>query len=266
MRNFAWRVKSALPLRAALRIALPAALLFGVVAAARAQDIAVSVSALETRLTGDPDNLQLGSQYRQAIIKLSAAGRSLEHYDRAIAFLEKLAADHPSAANAQLNFGFAYVDKIPAAGSITQVILANNALGAFTKSLELKRTWIALYTRGNSYLYWPVIFGRAPLGVADLEDAMQIQKTETKRSYHVRTYIALGDGYWKTSESDKARQMWSAGLKEFPSSAALRARLSAKTDDEIKPVLDETYDVTKRVDTSLEELFAQNDGTTQAKQ
>jgi tetratricopeptide (TPR) repeat protein len=215
------------------------------------------MSALETQLTGDPDNLELGSRYRQTVIQASQGGKSLEHYDRAIAFLEQLVAARPNAANAQLNFGFAYVDKIPAAGSITQVILANNALGAFTKSLELKRSWIALYTRGNSYLYWPVIFGRAPLGVADLEAAMNLQKAEGKRSYHVRTYIALGDGYWKTEEAAKARQMWASGLKEFPDSAPLRSRVNAKTDDEVKVILDETYDVTKRVDTSLSELFTE---------
>jgi tetratricopeptide (TPR) repeat protein len=247
-----------------MRLIAPLALLtvLACAPATRAEDMVASLSALETQLTGDPDNLQLGSKYRQAIVQLSQTGRSLQHYDRAIAFLEKLAADHPSASNAQLNFGFAYVDKIPAAGSITQVILANNALGAFTKSLELKRSWIGLYTRGNSYLYWPVIFGRAPLGVADLEAAMEIQKKEPRRSYHVRTYIALGDGYWKTDEAAKAKQLWSDGLKEFPANAALLARVSARTEDEIKAVLDETYDVTKRVDTSLDELFADPGGTT----
>ena len=230
-----------------------------------AEDLTAVLSALETRLAGDPDNLQLGSQYRQAVIQASQGGRSLEHYDRAISFFENLVADHPTAASAQLNYGFAYVDKIPAAGSITQVILANNALSAFTKTLELKKTWIGLYTRGNSYLYWPTIFGRATLGVADLEAAMKVQKAEAKRSYHVRTYIALGDGYWKTDEAAKARQTWAEGLKEFSDSAPLRARVNAKTDDELKTILDATYDVTKRVDTSLEELFAQ-DRATSAKQ
>ena len=81
---------------------------------------------------------------------------------------EKLVAAHPTSSNSYLNYGFAYVDKIPAAGSITQVIMANTALTQFTKSIELKPTWIALYTRGNSYLYWPKVFGRAGLGVTDL--------------------------------------------------------------------------------------------------
>ncbi|HXG47276.1 MAG TPA: tetratricopeptide repeat protein [Methylomirabilota bacterium] len=215
-----------------------------------------ALSALEAQLAGDPDNLRLGSEYRQRAIQANA-------YDRAIAFLEKLVADHPNLPNAQLNFGFAYVDKIPVAGSITQVILANNALAAFTKAIELKRSWLALYTRGNSYLYWPVIFGRAPLGVADLEAAMNLQKAESKKPYHVRSYIALGDGYWKMDDLARARQVWAEGLQLFPENAALQARMQAEG-EALKAVIDETYDITKRVDTSLQELWAEENTTARA--
>jgi tetratricopeptide (TPR) repeat protein len=223
---------------------------------AMAEEPTAALSALETRLSGDPDNLRLGSEYRQMAIQLN-------EYDRAIAFLEQLAAEHPNSANTQLNYGFAYVDKIPAAGSITQVILANNALGAFTKAIELNPSWIGLYTRGNSYLYWPKIFGRAPLGVADLEAAMRLQKADGRKTYHVRTFLALGDGYWKTDDLAKARQVWAEGLKEFPANASLRARMAAEG-DALKAVIDDTYDITKRVDTSLEELWAVENTSAQA--
>lgn len=227
-----------------------------VVTKAMAEEPAAILSALETKLAGDPDNLRLGSEYRQRAIQSN-------EYDRAIAFLEELVASHPDGANTHLNFGFAYVDKIPAAGSITQVILANNALGAFTKSIELNRSWIALYTRGNSYLYWPTIFGRVPLGIADLEAALALQKTDTQKTYHVRSYIALGDGYWKSDDLEKARRIWSEGLKEFPVNAALRSRVSAQG-DALKAVIDDTYDITRRVDTSLNELWAADTSSAEA--
>jgi tetratricopeptide (TPR) repeat protein len=226
------------------------------VTSAAAEEPAAALSALETKLSGDPDNLRLGSQYRQLAVQSGA-------YDRAIAFLEQLVADHPNGANTHLNFGFAYVDKIPVAGSITQVILANNALGEFTKSIERNPSWIALYTRGNSYLYWPKIFGRAPLGVADLEAALKLQKAEAKKNYYARAYIALGDGYWKTDDLAKAKQIWAEGLKEFPSNTALQARMKA-AGDALQAVIDDTYDITKRVDTSLAELWAAEDATAQA--
>src|SRR5438105_1684339 len=113
-------------------------------------------------------------------------------------------------------------DKIPAAGSITQVILANTALSHFTKSIEIKPSWIALYTRGNSYLYWPKIFNRAHLGVADLEQAMKIQKSEKLHSYHARAYVSLGDGYWKMDDIAKAKAVWQEGQKLFPANAQLK--------------------------------------------
>lgn len=209
---------------------------------------AAALAPLEARLSSDADNLELGSKYRQQVIRLEA-------YDHGIEFFKKLVEEHPNAANAHLNYGFSYVDKVPTAGSITQVILANNALGEFTKSIELHASWIALYTRGNSYLYWPKIFHRASLGVADLQAAMKIQKADQKRPYHVRTYIALGDGYWKMDDLDKAHEVWQEGLREFPGNPDLQARLS-KSGDELQAVEDSAYDITKRIDTSLEELWA----------
>src|SRR5712692_10396586 len=127
------------------------------------------LSKFEAALASDPDNLRHGSEYRQAVIQA-------KEYDRSLKFFEKLVADHPKSGNAHLNYGFAYVDKIPAAGSITQVILANNALGEFSKAVEINPTWLALYTRGASYLFWPKLFDKAPLGVADLEKALALQK------------------------------------------------------------------------------------------
>ena len=214
---------------------------------ALAQDSAATLSALEAKIAADPDNLRTGSDYRQMVIRLG-------EYDRAISFFEKLMEASPNHANGQLNYGFAYVDKVPTAGSITQVLLANNALKAFSKSIDLKPSWIAHYTRGNSYLYWPVIFGHAPDAIADLEAAMKMQNG-TLRPYYVRTWVALGDGYWKMNDQEKAKKTWAEGLRLFPDNPALKARLTKEGDD-LKTVIDDTYDITRRVDTSLKELFA----------
>ncbi|MSV28313.1 MAG: hypothetical protein EXQ52_06155, partial [Bryobacterales bacterium] len=141
------------------------------------KDFSNALGKLEAALAAEPDNLRFGSEYRQAVIQA-------KEYDRCIKFFEKLTADNPAASSGFLNYGFAYVDKIPASGAITQVILANTALSFFTKSIDIKPSWIALYTRGNSYLYWPKIFGRAHLGVADLEKAMAMQRAQGgKKSY-----------------------------------------------------------------------------------
>jgi tetratricopeptide (TPR) repeat protein len=225
------------------------------------KDYSSAVSLLEKAVQSDPDSLRNASEYRQAVLRQTLAAHpktegAVADFDREIAFFEKLVADHPASSNAYLNHGFAYVDKIAAAGSITQVIMANTALTQFTKSIDLKPTWIALYTRGNSYLYWPKIFHRAGLGVADLEKAYSMQKMEPKRSYHLRVYVSLGDGYWKTESLEKAKAIWKEGLGQFPDSQALKDRLSKQGDD-LDTYINNVLDPNKRVDTDLKELWRQ---------
>lgn len=228
-------------------VALAAAVVLCPSSPAAAAESGASLQQLEAAVAADPENLRAASDYRMAVIK---AGE----YDRSLSFFEKLVAAHPQAANAWLNFGYAYVDKIPAAGSITQVILANNALTQFSKSIELRESWLALFTRGNSYLYWPKVFGRAPLGVADLEKAVDIaRKEEKKRRVYARSFIALGDGYWKTDQLDKAKAIWQEGLKLFPGEPQIQARLDAlgKGAEALETYINEQLDPNKRVDTNL---------------
>jgi tetratricopeptide (TPR) repeat protein len=212
-----------------------------------ARNFTTALSRFESALSANPDNLRYASEYRQAVIQL-------KEHDRCLSFFAKLVADHPNSANVYLNYGFAYVDKIPTSGAITQVILANTALSHFSESIGLSPSWIAFYTRGNSYLFWPKIFNCAPLGVADLEKAMQIQRAEKQKSYHVRTYVSLGDGYWKMDNLEKARAVWKEGLAKFPNSIQLEMRLS-KEGDELKVLIEDTLDPNKRVNTDLQELW-----------
>jgi len=210
-------------------------------------DRSVPLDRLESRVTADPDDLRAANEYRMTVIAEKA-------YDRALDFFKKLTDDHPESANAHLNYGFAYVDKIPAAGAIGQVILANSALTEFTRSLERRPSWVGYYTRGVSYLYWPKIFNRWPLGVADLETALKMQRADRRHAYHVRTFVALGDAYWLMDDPAKARAAWRTGLKEFPDSAPLKQRLAAKPPD-LKKLMNDTYDPARRVDTNLTELW-----------
>ena len=206
-----------------------------------------ALEPMEAALAAEPDNLRYASEYRHAVIRAGA-------YDRALDFFAKLVADHPGAAFAWLNYGYAYVDKMPSAGAITQVILANDALQRFTRSVELKPSWLALYTRGNSYLYWPKIFGRGPLAVADLERAVAISRSEPKRAYQAHAYAALGEAYWRTDQPERARATWEEGARLFPQDAVLKALL-ARQGDELEAYVADQLDRTKRVDTDLRELW-----------
>lgn len=224
--------------------------------ALQAKDCAQALNSLEQAVAGDPDNLRYANDYRQAIIRCN----DKTAYDRELQFFEKLAAQHPNAANLHLNYGFAYVDKIPVAGSITQVILANNALIEFSKAVDLQPNWIDYYTRGASYLFWPKVFLKAQLGVADLQKALELQQKSPRRSYYVKAYIALGDGYWKIDNPKKARSVWQAGLKEFPNDAILKARLALRG-DKLKAAIEDSFDPDKRVDTNLKDLWSEQPGS-----
>jgi tetratricopeptide (TPR) repeat protein len=221
----------------------------GLAAVAAGDDLG-ALDHFEAALAADPDDLRAADQYRKAVIRLG-------DYDRALSFFDELTAAHPGSAHAWLNYGYVYVDKIPAAGAITRVILASEAVSRFSRSLELERSWLALFTRGNSYLFWPKIFGRAPLGVADLEAAVAMVRDDPapKRVY-VRSWIALGDGYWKTDQKERARETWREALARFPGDPQLETRL-ARDDEGVEQYLYEQLDPSRRVDTDLEPLWAE---------
>lgn len=221
-----------------------------------ARDWKVAVDTLEAATAAAPDNIMIGADYRQAVIGAAAAEKGLDPYNRCLAFFQKLVADHPRSANAYLNLGFAHVDKVPAEGAITQVLLANSALGYFGKALELEESWLGYYSRGHAYLFWPPIFGRVAAGIADLEKAVEISRKKGDRQpYYSRAWAALGDGYWRQDNLDRARAIWKDGLAAFPDDSELKARLSRTDRAELDAFLNVHYDTTVRVATNLNEVF-----------
>ena len=231
-----------------------------------ARDWKVAVDTLEAATAAAPDDLVIGADYRQAVIGAAAAEKGLEPYNRCLAFFQKLVTDHPRSANAYLNLGFAHVDKIPAEGAITQVLLANSALGHFGKALELEESWLGYYSRGHAYLFWPPIFGRVASGIADLEKAVEIsRKKGDRQAYYGRAWAALGDGYWRQDNLDRAREIWKEGLAAFPDDQELKARLSRTDRAELDAFLNVHYDTTARVATNLNEVFGDRLATVRSK-
>lgn len=220
-------------------------------AAAEAGDLATALEELERAAAAAPEELRYSAEYRQVAIEL-------EEYDRAIAFFEELASEHPDSAAVRLNWGYAYVDKIPTAGAVTQVILANTALDRFTEAIEREESWLALYTRGNSYVYWPPVFGRTDLAIADLERAVALSEEGEAEPYHVHAYVALGDAWWRKDDLERAREVWRRGLERFPGAEPLEERLeldAAPDGEALDRFLEAHYQVGQRVDTSLRELW-----------
>jgi hypothetical protein len=200
----------------------------------------------EARLQREPDNLRLGADYRQAVIP----GKQ---FDRAIKFFRDLVKKNPRAQNAYINYGFAYIDKIPDASGFSQPFIGRDAINTFSKALQLGPNWLALYVRGLVYLYYKPFLRVTHLGVEDLERALEMQRREAQRSYHVHTYISLGDGYWKMNDLPRATAAWREGLEHFAGNASLQARLAAKG-AELQRLVTDTLDADVRIDTSLSEF------------
>lgn len=214
-------------------------------------DYPASLEHFEAALKAEPNNLKYGNDYRQAVVKVN----DVATYNRCIAFFEKLTTDNPKAPNAWMNFGYAHVDKIPVEGAITQVLLANTGLGHFSTALALEDSWLGHFTRGNSYLYWPAIFGRTSLAIADLEKAIAIsEKLDKQKSFHARPYVGLGEAYWRLDEVAKAREIWQNALVRFPDSEELKKRLSLD-DEALNEFETAHFEPGQRVDTNLSVLW-----------
>jgi tetratricopeptide (TPR) repeat protein len=225
-------------------------------AALAARDWKAAVETLEAATALAPDDIVIGTDYRQAVIGAAAAEKALDPYNRCLAFFEKLVTDHPQSANAYLNLGFANVDKIPAEGAITQVLLANRALTQFGKALDLEPSWLGYYSRGHAYLFWPPIFGRVDAGIADLEQAIAMaRKKGDRQPFYARAWAALGDGFWRKDNLDRAREVWKEGLVAYPDDPELKARLGRADRAELDAFLLAHYDTTARVATNLNEIF-----------
>ena len=232
------------------RLAVFSAILGGslVVAGLSPAEYPQHLNALENRLTADTENLRLAAEYRQLVIATAA-------YDRAIKFFEKQVERSGAGPHAFLNLAFAYIDKVPVSGTIRQVYLGRDAIGALTRSIQQEPTDVAYLVRGLVNLYYDnVIFHRAAKGIADLEEARRLSAAHPRLRYVPRIFLSLGDGYWRVKNALKAREVWRDGLAEFPDHEPLRARLTS-SDDIIRGLIAHTFDPDARVDTSLREVF-----------
>jgi tetratricopeptide (TPR) repeat protein len=206
------------------------------------------LAAREEQLRKSPDDLKAGAEYRQIVIQT-------EEYDRAIKFFDGLVGRNPRAPNAYINFGLAYVDKIPYASGFAQPFLGKYAISQFGRALRLEPSWLAYYLRGLIYLYYRPFLGVTDYGVADLERALALQKKQPRRPYHVKTYIALGDGYWKMNKLSRARQTWNEGAALYPDNVALSQRRE-REGDALRKLVEGTLDADVRIDTSLADMPA----------
>ena len=202
----------------------------------------------EARLAQDPASLRVAAEYRQLVIE---TGR----YDRSIKMFERLARDPRGGANRFVNLALANVDKVPVSGSVRRALLGRDALDALTRAIALEPTDLAYLIRGLVNLYYDqFVFHRTDKGVADLETARKLSAAHPEVPYARRILVALGDGYWRLNQHDKARDIWREGQALCPEVEGFRVRLEAR-DAQIPDIIERALDAGVRVDTTLRELY-----------
>jgi hypothetical protein len=203
---------------------------------------------LEARLAQDPASLRVGAEYRQLVIDAGT-------YDRSIKLFERLAKDPRGGANRYVNLALATVDKVPVAGSFRRALLGRDAIDALSRAIAIEPTPLAYLVRGLVNLYYDqFVFHRTDKGVADLEIARRLSAAYPQVRYAPRILIALGDGYWRLNQHDKAREVWREGQTSCPDVEGFRVRLAAR-DEQVAEIIEHALDPGVRVDTTLREMF-----------
>jgi hypothetical protein len=235
---------------AVARVTLTAAALAWTLLVAGASPAAPAgeIDTLERAVAAEPENLKLAADYRQRAIAERA-------FDRSIDLFERLAKRKGSGPGVHISLAFAYVDKVPTSGDIRRLYLGRDAMNALARSIALRPTVLAYYVRGVINLFYNAfIFHRADKGVADLTTALGMIDARTPPPLVLRVYTALGDGYVRLQNVQKARETWTAGLAKFPGDPGLKSRLAAQG-EALEDIVTTALTASRRLDTTLNGLL-----------
>ena len=170
--------------------------------------------------------LEAGLDYdeRKAIFQRAKKAGQI---DALIAKLRKRAEENPAIAQAQLELGQAYLEKVegmppgPEAG-----FLANAADKAFDNALAADpKHWEARFVKAISLSFWPPMFGKKAEAISNFETLLEQQKTGPQKPEYAETYRLLGNLYSEQGKAEEARKIWEEGLRRFPQDEDLRKRL-----------------------------------------
>ena len=127
----------------------------------------------------------------------------------------------------------------------------DRAIEDFNQAIKLNpKLALAFSARGNS-LASKAEYDKA---IADLTQALSIVTPQTPPALVVLVYAALGDGYHKTDQHAKAREVWADGALKFPDDDGLKQRLESEG-HALAVIVTHALSAGRRVNTTLKGLL-----------
>jgi tetratricopeptide (TPR) repeat protein len=164
----------------------------------------------------------------------SAEGRAIWHelaeaglLDEVVAAYRKRAEEDPRNADAQADLGDAIAQQShSAANAMEQGALALQADLAYDAALALDANhWRARFNKAVSYTFWPAVMGKQAPAMEHFETLLGQQAGLPPQPGFEKTHLYLGNLHAQMGNHDKAKQIWLAGLQQFPNDPALLAAL-----------------------------------------
>jgi tetratricopeptide (TPR) repeat protein len=181
------------------------------------------------------------SDVRATFEKLLAQGLSFEdaqkiwksaveagQLDELVALFEARARDNPNSAQAQLDLGRAYLQKVFKAGGGPEAgVWATKADKSFDAALAIDdHAWDARFSKAVSLSFWPPVFGKQNEAIKHFEILTEQQGQVPAQPQFAQTWLLLGNMYQQIGQPDKALAAWQHGHDLFPNDTQLQQQIA----------------------------------------
>ena len=111
-----------------------------------------------------------------------------------------------------------------------QGIVWAKASAAYDAAIKLDpEHWTARFGKAFGTSQAPEFLGMRPEAIRQFEELLEIQKRKAPEPHFADTYFRLGTLYKDAGNVEKARELWSEGLRLFPDNEELKGTIEAST-------------------------------------